>query len=202
MSALTATQNNGTKRCYYGVAEAIVADVNDPAKEGRVKVRLPWFDEHTTSEWCRVSQFYAGPGASGAFFTPELNSEVIVSFIHGDMRQPIVLGCLYNGVDKPATHRDENKDEKQILTKGGHRITLVDTAGEEQIVIVDKSGSHTIEISTKDNSITVKSDGGKLTLAAKDIEIKADSSLKIDAAKIETTASGDMTLKGSTINLN
>lgn len=197
--------------------EAIVADVDDPAKEGRVKVQFPWSDENTISEWCRVSQFYAGPGSCGAFFLPELESEVLVAFIHGNESQPIIIGCLYNGVDKPATHRDENKDEKQILTRAGHRITFVDTKDEERIVIVDKSGLHQIEISTKDNGITITAKDGKLTLAAREIEIKADDSLKIEAttieetasdsmttnaATIEATASGEMTLKGSTINLN
>ena len=55
----TAAASKSNKRCYYGVVEAIVTDVNDPAKEGRVKVSFPWFDENTTSEWCRVSQIYA-----------------------------------------------------------------------------------------------------------------------------------------------
>jgi outer membrane lipoprotein carrier protein len=74
-----------------------------------------------------------------------------------------------------------------------------------------------IEISTKDNGITITAKDGKLTLAAREIEIKADDSLKIEAttieetasdsmttnaAKIEAMASGEMTLKGSTINLN
>lgn len=215
----TTAPANSTKRCYYGVAEGVVADVNDPEKEGRVKLLLPWFDENTTSDWCRVSQLYAGNGY-GSFWCPELRDEVLVAFIHGDIRQPIVLGGLYNGVDKPPTHRSDKgeiKDEKVFRTKAGHEIRFVDTSGEERITIVDKSKKHRIEISTKDNAITIKSDGGKMTLAAKEIEILADDSLKIEAktiaekastslkteaGKIDATASGQMTLKGSTINLN
>ena len=195
-----ATQSTKTNR-RFGVVEAIVVDVSDPAKEGRVKVQFPWFDENMVSDWCRVNQFYAGPD-SGAFFVPELRSEVLIGFIHGDMRQPIVLGCLYNGVDKPATHRDKNRDEKQLLTKSGHRITLVDTEGEERIEIVDKSKSHSIIISSKDNGITITSKDGTLTLAAKRIEIKADEAFKIEATTVEAVAHGQMTLQGSTIDLN
>ena len=91
---------------------------------------------------------------------------------------------------------------RRYSTKAGHEIRFIDTAGEERITIVDKTGSHTIEISSKDKGITIKSDGGKLTLAAKEIEIKADSGLKVDAATVTATASGEMKLKGSTINLN
>ena len=32
---------------------------------------------------------------------PEVNDEVLVTFIHGDMRVPVVLGGLWNGVDVP-----------------------------------------------------------------------------------------------------
>lgn len=204
-------------RRYFGVAEALVVDNLDPAGEGRVRVQFPWFDENTTSEWCRVGQFYAGPKSAGAFFVPEIDAEVLVAFVHGDMRQPIIISSLYNGIDKPATTREQNKDEKQIQTRSGHRITLVDTEGEEKIVVVDKSGSNSIEFNTVDKSITIKSTDGKLSLAAKEIEINAEENLKIvansieesvkdsistKAATIETVASGEIALKGSTINLN
>jgi phage baseplate assembly protein V len=198
---LATSQSKSNKRCYYGVVQAIVADIADPEKEGRVKVTFPWFDENIVSEWCRVSQMYAGSGY-GTFWTPELMDEVLVAFIHGDMRHPIIVGGLYNGVDKPPTHRAEDKDEKVLRTKAGHEIRFIDTKGEERITIVDKSEKHRIEINTKDSSITIQSEGGKITLAADEIIIKADSSLKIDASTIEGTATGEMTLKGSTINLN
>jgi phage baseplate assembly protein V len=208
----------------FGVVEAEVVEVNDTENQGRVKVRFPWFDENMVTEWCRVCQFYAG-NDYGAVWTPEVGTEVLVAFIHGDMRQPIVIGGLYNGVDKPATQRTKEKDEKLIRTKAGHEILLADTKDQERIVILDKSKKHRIEISTKDKSITIKSDGGKLSLAAKDIEIKADNSLKIQAKTVEETASsslkseagkiavkasgqiqmdasGQMTLTGATINLN
>jgi uncharacterized protein involved in type VI secretion and phage assembly len=206
-----------TDRRYFGAVEALVIDNVDPDGEGRVRVVFPWFDESTASDWCRVSQFYAGPNAAGTFFVPEINSEVLVAFIHGDMQKPIIIGSLYNGVDKPATARKENVDEKQIRTRTGHRITLVDTEGEEKIVVTDKSGSHSIEMSTADNSVTITSKGGKLVLAADEIEIRADSGLKVQAntleesisqgrsttaGRVETTAKGEMTLKGTHIYLN
>lgn len=209
--------SNRTDQRHFGVVEAIVVDNLDEDGEGRVKVQFPWFDENTTTEWCRVCQFYAGPNSNGAFFVPELQSEVLVAFVHGDLRQPIIVGSLYNGEDKPATSRKEKQDEKQLQTRSGHKITFVDTEDEERIVIVDKSGNHTIEIHTADQGINIRSTGGKLSLAADEIEIKAEKSLTIEAptitekasrsltteaGKIESSASGQMVLKGSTIDLN
>jgi uncharacterized protein involved in type VI secretion and phage assembly len=146
------------------------------------------------SEWCRVCQFYAGNGY-GAFFVPEVNDEVVVAFVHGDMRLPIVLGGMYNGADKPASHRSASKDEKILRTKAGHQILLIDTQGEETIRIIAKGDKNSIEISTKDNAITVKSATGKIVVEGKDIEIKAQASMTLEAG-------ADMKLKGQTIHLN
>jgi uncharacterized protein involved in type VI secretion and phage assembly len=89
---------------YFGVATGIVQRVeDDPEKECRVQLTLPWYDGATISEWCRVAQPYAGNGY-GASFVPEKGDEVLVAFDQGDMRYPVVIGCLYNGVDsRPRT---------------------------------------------------------------------------------------------------
>jgi phage baseplate assembly protein V len=183
-----------TDKRFYGVAEGIVTDVNDPQKEGRVKVKFPWFDDQMETEWCRVRQFYAGNGY-GAFFVPEIGDEVLIAFIQGDMRLPVILGGLYNGQDKPPTHRDDNTDRKMVRTKAGHEITLDDSSGSEKITIVDSQQQNRIEIDTANNSIKLESNGGKLILKANEIEVSADATLKI-------TAGGQMDIKGATINLN
>jgi phage baseplate assembly protein V len=191
-----------TDKRYYGVVEAIVTDNVDPAKEGRVKLKFPWFDEQMETEWCRVGQFYAGNGY-GSFFIPEVGDEVLVSFIHGDMRMPIVIGGLYNGKDKPPSSRQKDKDEKMIRTKGGHQITLDDTQGEEKIVIMDSKGNNSVEIDTKGDSITIKAATGKLVLDAQGIEIKSGQGIEVKAnSTIKIEASATMDLKGATVNIN
>jgi phage baseplate assembly protein V len=183
-----------TDRRYFGVAEGIVTDVNDPGKEGRIKVKFPWFDEKMETEWCRVAQIYAGKGY-GAFFVPEVDDEVLVAFVHGDMRLPIVLGGLYNGQDKPPTHRDQSNDRKLIRTKAGHEVTLDDTPGSEKITIVDKSGDNRVVIDTVGNAITISCGKGKLTLTGNEVEITSQAGMKI-------SATGTLDVKGSQINLN
>src|SRR5262245_64193000 len=97
MSAMM-PRSRSTDQRYYGVAAARVTYVNYTQELGRVKLKFPWFDQNMETEWCRVRQFYAG-NQYGAFFIPEVGDEVLVSFIHGDMRLPIILGGLYNGKD-------------------------------------------------------------------------------------------------------
>jgi phage baseplate assembly protein V len=192
---MSQSRSKTTDKRFYGMYEALVTAVNDAeGKQGRVKVKFPWFDEQMETEWCRVRQFYAGNGY-GAFFVPEVGDEVLVAFIQGDMRFPIILGGLYNGQDKPPTYRADDKDEKLIRTKGGHQITFDDTPNKEKITIVDAQKNNRIVIDTVANSITIQSKDGKLVLQAKEIEIKADATIKIEAG-------AQMDIKGKPINLN
>ncbi|MGW0809037.1 phage baseplate assembly protein V [Nonomuraea sp. NPDC002799] len=149
-----------TDRRYYGVVEAIVVE-NDGDDEGRVKVKFPWFDGGSTvTEWCRVSQVYAG-GGYGSVFVPEIGDEVLIAFVHGDMRFPIVLGGLYNGVDKPPAARTGGRDQKIIRTKAGHEVLLDDGAKEIRITTAE-GGTVTVtatgEIRLKARKVTVEAD--------------------------------------------
>src|ERR1700687_5717517 len=133
------SRSRTTDKRFYCVYEAFVTNVNAPAKEGRVQVKFPWFDDRMETEWSRVRQAYAGNGY-GAFFVPEVGDEVLVAFIQGDMRLPVILGGLYNGQDKPPTARGADKDQKMIRTKGKHEILLDDTSNEERVRIRTKDG--------------------------------------------------------------
>jgi phage baseplate assembly protein V len=156
----TMPRARSTDKRYFGVVEAIVVE-NDGDDEGRIKVQFPWFDGGATvTDWCRVSQLYAG-GGYGSVFVPEKGDEVLVAFIHGDMRFPIVLGGLYNGVDKPPTARTDGRDQKIIRTKAGHEVLLDDGAKEIRITTAE-GGNVTVtatgEIKFKAQKVTVEAD--------------------------------------------
>jgi phage baseplate assembly protein V len=160
----TLPRSRSTDRRYYGVVEAIVARVtDDPQKECRVKLRFPFFDGATAeTDWCRVAQPYAGNGY-GAVFVPEEGDEVLVAFIHGDMRFPIVLGGLYNGADKPPTDRTASRDQKMVRTKHGHRVVLDDSQGQEAIRIIT-AGGHELILDDASGTVAVTGNGVKITL--------------------------------------
>jgi phage baseplate assembly protein V len=159
MTAIMQSRARTLENRFYGVVIAIVEDNNDPDKRGRVKVSYPWFDEGTISDWCRVRQFCAGPGY-GAFFVPEKGDEVLVAFVHGDMDEPIVLGGLYNGQDAPPSYRDgSTKDEKVIRTKGGHQVTLDDSASSKKVA-VETSGGHALVLDDQNQRASIKTTGG------------------------------------------
>ena len=177
----TALHQRSTERRFFGVVEAIVADVNDPEGEGRIKCTFPWLDEMTVSEWCRVSQFYAGPGY-GAFWIPEVRDEVLVAFVHGLMCQPIVLGGLYNGKDKPSTQRKDDLDQKLFRTKAGHQI-LLDDSKDKHAITITTNGGHEANLSDFEKKVSLKTSGGHT--------IKLDDSGKVVSVK----TSGGHTVK-------
>jgi phage baseplate assembly protein gpV len=88
-------------RRIAGVASALVVDVKDPEASGRIKVRFPRPQGGEDIEvWARVS-LPLGGNATGLWALPEVDDEVLVAFEQGDLRQPVVLGSLWNGTEPP-----------------------------------------------------------------------------------------------------
>jgi phage baseplate assembly protein V len=191
---------------YYGVVEALVEEVEgDPEGEGRVKIKFPWFDEDTVTEWCRVRQLYAGNGY-GAFFLPEKGNEVLVSFIHGDMRKPIILGGLYNGQDKPPTKRTKQDDHKLLQTKYGHQIDLNDSDGKQHIDVKTKKG-HELKLSDEKDVVTLTTSNGmkaELDQTANTINITTAGGDKVqidgNGGKV-TVSSKTVVIEGNSVKL-
>ncbi|MBP2330399.1 uncharacterized protein involved in type VI secretion and phage assembly [Kibdelosporangium banguiense] len=182
----TAPRSRTTDQRYYGVVEAIVVE-NEGDDEGRIKVKFPWFDGSSVTDWCRVSQLYAG-GGYGSVFVPEKDDEVLVAFVHGDMRFPIILGGLYNGVDKPPTARTDGRDQKIIRTKHGHEVLLDDTESKAAVRVKSAAG-HVIEMDDQGKAIRITAAaGGSVTVTAEgDITLKAPK-VTIDSDRIELGA--------------
>jgi len=125
-------------RAYPGLIPARVVDNNDPDNSGRVRVQFYWQEENST-KWIAMMAPHAGADR-GFMFLPEIGDEVWVAFEQGDPERPRVLGCSWNGVQKPP--RDEfwgddvaPNDVKRIVTKSGHRISMVDKNGKSSIVV-------------------------------------------------------------------
>lgn len=125
------------RRCH-GIVPARVTDNNDPDNQGRIRVQFYWQEDSQTN-WLPMMAPHAGSDR-GFMFLPEVGDEVWVAFEEGDPERGRVLGCAWNGVQKPP--REEfwgddvaPNDVKRIVTKSGHRITIVDKEGKSSIVL-------------------------------------------------------------------
>jgi phage baseplate assembly protein V len=146
MNDMWVSRTQSTDKRFHGVYEALVTAVDDPDHEARVKLRMPGCDEHTETDWCRVRQFYAGNGY-GAVFVPDVGDEVLIAFIQGDMRQPVILGGLYNGHDKPPA---QDPRERIICSRNGHKIRFIDstpTSGDRGALIVEDAHGNRVTLS-------------------------------------------------------
>ncbi|HVC32555.1 MAG TPA: VgrG-related protein [Chloroflexota bacterium] len=195
------------------VVVGIVTNNTDDKNQGRVKVKFPWLSDDEESWWCRIASPMAG-SSRGFYFLPEVNDEVLVSFEHGDITRPYILGALWNGQDLPPKKNSEvvaqskvnqriiqtraghnitlddtgSKEKITITTRAGHTVTMDDTSGSELISIVDKTGNNLIKIESSSNKITVQASGDVNVQATQNIDVKSDS--------------GNITIEGSTGNVS
>lgn len=133
----------------FGAVTAVVSNVDDPDRLGRVKVRYPWLKDDSESPWARIVSFLAGADR-GAVFRPETGDEVLVLFEHGDMRFPYVIGALWNGKDAMPSERGADGDNavRLIKSRSGHQVVIDDTAGAEKVIVRDKAGN-SVELSSE-----------------------------------------------------
>jgi uncharacterized protein involved in type VI secretion and phage assembly len=191
------------KQRENGIVIGTVVDLNDPEKLGRVKLKLPQYDDEE-SNWARVAAPMAGPNR-GFFFRPEVGDEVLVGHENGELRRPYVLGALWSKVDTPPPHdTDEPKNNWRIIvSRSGHTLKFDDTSGSERIEIVDKSNSLKITFDSASSKIQIESSGnveisapqGAFKVSAQSVDIEATGQMKLQA-------NGTVTVQGSTVNIN
>jgi uncharacterized protein involved in type VI secretion and phage assembly len=155
-----------------------VVSVQDPLNLSRIQIRVMALDgveDQDSPVWARVSVPFAGNNR-GAFFIPDVGDEVLVTYIAGDPRFPIVLGGLWNGHDSPPeTLGGDRVDRWTITGKAGTRIAIVEEAG----------GSATIKFSTPGGLTGIMTDeaGGSIEFTN-----SAQTSVKIDASGVTIDA--------------
>ncbi len=187
-----------------GILIGVVADLEDPEGLGRVRAQFPNLGDQL-SNWAKIAAPMAGNGR-GFFFRPEVGDEVLVAFEMGDPRRPYVLGALWSKVDTPPSDDGKPKDNnwRFIKSRSGHILKFDDTQGSERIEIIDKDERHKIVIDTSGDKIQIICDSGNVEIKATAGKIQIEAS----EAEIKTTgnmtlqAGGQMTIKGSVVNIN
>lgn len=127
-----------------GEGDEIVTDA-----AGRVKVRFHWASE--SSCWLRVASPWAG-AAFGAQFTPRVGTEVLVSFLGGDMDRPVVVGALFNGTHLPPFPQAER-------SRSGLRSKSIGGTGYNELSFDDAPQAEELRLTAERNmTATVKRD--------------------------------------------
>ena len=183
-----------------GLVEAIVVDNLDPEHLGRVKVKYPMLPDSPESYWARLVMPMAGR-ERGWMTIPEIDDEVLVSFVRGDIQNAIVVGSLYNGKDTPPYANEDGENNLRVFqSRSGHRLTFDDTEGAERVemilhneeikIIWDSTEKVLSVYSGKDIIIEAKE---KISMKCTDFIVEASGSVNIQSGA-DTTLSAGTTL--------
>ena len=93
----------------------------DPDHQYRLLIKLPLIQKDENLIWARIAHPYASADC-GFQFLPEVGDEVLVAFMDGDPRFPVVLGSLYSKTHAPAQVPTAENNLKSLVTKSKLRL--------------------------------------------------------------------------------
>ncbi|MDJ0768462.1 MAG: type VI secretion system tip protein VgrG [Ilumatobacter sp.] len=218
------SEANGLLPGVQGVHVALVTALEgDPDGEHRIQVRIPMIDVTGEGVWARVATLDAGENR-GSFFLPEIGDEVIVGFLGGDPRDPVVLGMMNSSAKPAPIEASDDNHEKGLVTRGELKVLFDD---DKLVVTIETPNGNTIVLSDDDGAITVEDESGnKLTMesdgvtvtSAGDLTLQADGDVTIEGSNVtiaaqsqlaadgssgaEFTSGGSTVVKGSVVQLN
>jgi len=149
----------------------------------------------------------------GTVAIPAVGELVLVQFLGGDVNAPVITGRLYDEVTRPPVNEDGHavlhlppdagdEDAVHIDLRTGEERELTVLLG-KGLALTLRDDDTVVELSVDDGKATIQIDrDGAITVeSAGKFALKADD-LKLEASTITVEASGELKLKGSTVNIN
>lgn len=162
-----------------GLQIGIVTDLEDPAGEERIRVRLPMVAAADEGAWMRMVSLDAGP-ERGWVIRPELNDEVIVGFLNNDPRHGVVLGMVHSSKNAAPIPASNDNHQKGFVSRTELKILFDD---DKKIITISTPGAHTFTMDDAEARITLQdSNGNKLVMDANGITVESIKDLKLKAA--------------------
>jgi uncharacterized protein involved in type VI secretion and phage assembly len=196
-------------RPHSGVVQqtvvGLVTDNVDPDELGRIKVKFPTLHGEPTSFWIRQIAPMAGK-ERGFYALPEVEDEVLVTFLQGSQDVGVIVGQLWNGADKPPQEckdalpgpaktdtgatwsTDQFTDGSKSLdandrrfwkSRSGHLIVFDDTDGAETVQIWDKDHTLSLVFESQEKRIILANSEGDIHIRTKnDLFLEAGNDIK------------------------
>lgn len=149
----------------------------------------------------------------GAVSIPAVGELALVQFLGGDVNAPLLTGLLYNDEDRPpvndagqaiwhlplggadddAVHVELHSGERRevVLTLGGGLTALL--RDDDPVIELSIAGDKAKVTIDRDGAVTIQSKGN-LSIKAAEVQVEGDA--------ITVKASGELNLKGKTVNIN
>jgi uncharacterized protein involved in type VI secretion and phage assembly len=173
---------------------AEVVSVNDPESLSRVQIRLLSFDgvgEQDAALWARVAVPFAGDNR-GAFFIPDVGDEVLVAFVNGDTRLPIIIGGLWNGSAGPPEQlggSGDSVDRWTIVGKAGTRIAIEEENQSTLKILFTTPGGTSGELTDEGGGkVEFKAAGTIVTVDTQGVTVNTPLNVKVQATQVNISA--------------
>lgn len=142
----------------------------------------------------------------GAVAIPGVGDLVLVQFIGGDVNAPVIVGRLYNDEDRPPVSEDgqailhlplgaEDADAVHVELRSGDARELVLKLGTGLVVSLrDDDPAVEVDVAEGKATLSIGQDGA--------ITLESGGNVSVKGTEIAIEASGKLTLKGATVNIN
>lgn len=207
---------DGLDNVQHALHYAVVCQNKDPENLERIKVRIPTLDggDQDQTHWAQYVTTMEGK-EFGWYSLPDIDDVVIVMFVGGDIRQPVIVGGIWSKPDEsPEPNEDGKNNFRGYRSRSGHRLIL-DDSSKVKVVLADKTTKNMMGLGefakdgagpnvcaiykppmAGDKGISFSSMEGQLQITATTkLTIKAGQSIKINA---KTT----IDMKAQTIEMN
>lgn len=200
----------------YAVVGVVVENV-DPEDRGRVKVKFPSLEGSPVSDWAPV----CGLGMQkefGLYIIPEIDDQMLVVFLNGDMDHPMVLAGLWSSKHPPQSEAisgitDGNKpgvlwssaeysegtgdisknDRRLWKSRSGAMIGFDDTDGSETVHIWDKNRTMSMVFNSSDDCLMLSNTKGDLHIRTEgDLYLEAKGEVKMSSKTANITLDAKM----------
>jgi len=153
---------------FYGKYRGIVVNNQDPAKLGRLQLRVPSvLGSDVVTGWAMPCTPYGGAADLGFLYIPDVGAAVWTEFEEGDLEFPIWAGSFWSQpnseseLPKPNKASDGSEESdiqdpptsKIIKTAKGHTLQFEDADGSEMILLREGQKGHFLTMDQ--NGITV-----------------------------------------------
>jgi uncharacterized protein involved in type VI secretion and phage assembly len=181
------TPVDGDSHRHFGVYPALVTDIVDPDRLGRVEVQFPWLGPEPRA-WATLCTPYSGDD-QGLQIMPEVDTQVIVAFEMGVLARPYVVGTCWNGTEATPESPTRANDIRVLKTRSGSKLEFDDAAGAAKITLTTPAG-HKLELDDGSQEVTLSHGGGSSIVieASGEVRITATSTVDVSATAMNVHA--------------
>ncbi|CAH9053998.1 hypothetical protein PSECIP111951_00937 [Pseudoalteromonas holothuriae] len=148
--------------------------------------------------WARLSSPFAGI-EEGLFLPPDVDTEVMVGFIGGDSRHPVILGACHNPKAKPPFEYDDKNEQRGLFFK--EQALALQFTLKEPLLTLQGSADHTITFDAKEGFKLTQKDMTSL-VAGESLMIESKDKSTLEVAKaINVKTSDSITLEGKGVDV-